>query len=121
MTAARIRRPVSGLVAAVLLAGWASLWAAGGAQAQSMNLGSGDDTPIEIFADNGIEWQQDNLVFLAKGNARAVRGGVTVLADQLAAFYTERADGTTDIYRLDADGSTSAGKSWCCPAARPRW
>ncbi|MAO56191.1 MAG: hypothetical protein CMM61_10880 [Rhodospirillaceae bacterium] len=105
MTAARIRRPVSGVAAAVLLAGWASFWAAGGAQAQSMNLGSGDDTPIEIFADNGIEWQQDNLVFLAKGNARAVRGGVTVLADQLAAFYTERADGTTDIYRLDADGS----------------
>ena len=60
MTAARIRRPVSGVVAAVLLAGWASLWAAGGAQAQSMNLGSGDDTPIEIFADNGIEWQQDH-------------------------------------------------------------
>jgi lipopolysaccharide export system protein LptA len=76
----------------------------GGASAQSLNLGQGNDTPIEIFADNGIEWQQDNLVFLAKGNAKAVRGEVTVLADQLTAFYTERPDGTTEIYRLDADG-----------------
>ena len=38
------------------------------AQAQSLNFGSGD-TPIEIDADNGIEWQQDGLVFVARGNA----------------------------------------------------
>tara|TARA_B100000427_G_scaffold142945_1_gene119040 strand:- start:548 stop:1387 length:840 start_codon:yes stop_codon:yes gene_type:complete len=76
----------------------------GPARAQALNMGAGGDTPIEIFADNGIEWQQDNLVFLAKGNAKAVRGEVTVLADQLTAFYTERPDGTTEIYRLDADG-----------------
>ncbi|MEQ8229221.1 MAG: LptA/OstA family protein [Rhodospirillales bacterium] len=90
------------LAMAVVLAGLTGL--AGSAAAQSLNLGSGSDTPIEIFADNGIEWQQDNLVFLAKGNAKAIRGQVTVLADQLTAFYTERPDGTTDIYRLDADG-----------------
>ena len=77
----------------------------GPARAQALNMGSGGDTPIEIFADNGIEWQQDNLVFLAKGNAKAVRGEVTVLADQLTAFYTERPDGATEIYRLDADGN----------------
>ncbi|MEQ8505588.1 MAG: LptA/OstA family protein [Rhodospirillales bacterium] len=97
------RRAVcAGLAMTVVLAGLTGL--AGGAAAQSLNLGSGSDTPIEIFADNGIEWQQDNLVFLAKGNAKAIRGQVTVLADQLTAFYTERPDGTTDIYRLDADG-----------------
>jgi len=76
------------------------------ARAQSLNMGGGaKDTPIEIFADNGIEWQQDNQVFLAKGNARAVRAGTTLFADLLTAFYSERADGTTDIYRLDADGN----------------
>lgn len=76
------------------------------ARAQSLNMGGGaKDTPIEIFADNGIEWQQDNQVFLAKGNARAVRSGTTLYADQLTAFYSERTDGTTDIYRLDADGN----------------
>ena len=76
-----------------------------GARAQALNMSGGPkDTPIEITADNGIEWQQDNKVFLAKGNAKAVRGNITVYADQLTAFYTEQADGKTDIYRMDADG-----------------
>ena len=77
----------------------------GDARAQSLNFGSGQsDLPIEIFADNGIEWQQENLIFLARGNARAVRGEVTVYADELRAYYRERDDGGTDIWRLDADG-----------------
>lgn len=91
-----------GLVLGLIL-GAASPW--GDAQAQKLNFGSGDsDHPIEIFADNGIEWQQENLIFLARGNARAVRGEVTVFADELRAYYRERADGGTDIWRLDALG-----------------
>jgi len=78
-------------------------WA--GARAQQLNFGSGDsEHPIEIFADNGIEWQQENLIFLARGNARAVRGDVTIYADELRAYYREKADGSTDIWRLDANG-----------------
>ncbi|MFQ5765194.1 MAG: LptA/OstA family protein, partial [Rhodospirillales bacterium] len=77
----------------------------GGAWAQSLNFGAKDsDLPIEIFADHGIEWQQENLVFLARGNARAVRGEVTVFADELRAYYREEPDGSTDIWRLDAEG-----------------
>ena len=77
----------------------------GGAFAQSLSFGGGaSDLPIEIFADDGIEWQQENLVFLARGNARAVRGEVTVFADELRAYYREKADGSTDIWRLDAIG-----------------
>ena len=77
----------------------------GGGFAQSLNFGGGNsDLPIEIFADNGIEWQQENLVFLARGNARAVRGEVTVFADELRAYYREKADGSTDIWRMDAIG-----------------
>ncbi len=75
------------------------------ARAQSLNFGSGQsDLPIEIFADDGIEWQQENLIFLARGNARAVRGEVTIYADELRAYYRERNDGGTDIWRLDANG-----------------
>lgn len=75
------------------------------AQAQALNFGGGEsDQPIEIFADKGIEWQQENLIFLARGNARAVRGEVTVFADELRAYYREKADGGTDIWRLDATG-----------------
>lgn len=73
------------------------------AQAQGLSL-AGNDQPVEIFADNGIEWQQENLVFLARGNAKAVNGAVTVFADELRAYYREAQNGT-DIYRLDAIGN----------------
>ncbi len=74
------------------------------ALAQSLNFGSGD-LPIEIDADNGIEWQQDSLVFVARGNARAARGEVRVLADELRAYYRKTNAGATEIWRLDAIGS----------------
>jgi len=79
---------------------------AGAADAQGLNLGAGrSDQPIEITADNGIEWQQEALVFLARGNAKAVRGEVTVLADELRAYYREEKTGGNEIWRLDAIGN----------------
>lgn len=74
------------------------------ANAQSLNFGAGA-SPIEIFADNGIEWQQGRLVFVARGNARAVRGEVQVLADELRAYYRNAEGGSTEIWRLDAIGN----------------
>jgi lipopolysaccharide export system protein LptA len=71
--------------------------------AQGLNFGSGDsDVPIEVYADDGIEWQQDTLTFLARGNARAIRGEVTVFGDELHAFYRKLPDGGSEIWRLDA-------------------
>jgi lipopolysaccharide export system protein LptA len=75
------------------------------AGAQTLNFGAGEsDQPIEIFADDGIEWQQENLLFLARGSARAVRGDVTVYGDELRAYYREKSEGGSEIYRLDALG-----------------
>ncbi|HJN24507.1 MAG TPA: hypothetical protein QGG18_02235, partial [Rhodospirillales bacterium] len=69
--------------------------------AQGLNFGSGDsDVPIEVYADEGIEWQQDTLTFLARGNARAIRGDVTVHGDELHAFYRKLPDGGSEIWRL---------------------
>ncbi len=91
---------IAGLLAAALLT------AAPAARAQGLNFGSAkSDQPIEITADNGIEWQQEALVFLARGNAKAVRGDVTVLADELRAYYREQKGGGTEIWRLDALGN----------------
>ncbi|MHA1597085.1 MAG: LptA/OstA family protein [Alphaproteobacteria bacterium] len=74
--------------------------------AQSLNFGSGDsDNPIEVFADDGIEWQQDKLIFLARGNARATRGEVTIYADELRAYYRQLPEGGTEIRQLDAIGN----------------
>jgi lipopolysaccharide export system protein LptA len=50
---------------------------------------AGDDNnkPLNIEADNGIEWQQNNHVYIARGNAKATRGDNTVTADTLYAYY----------------------------------
>jgi lipopolysaccharide export system protein LptA len=78
---------------------------AGPARAQSLNFGQGEsDSPIEVFADNGIEWEQDAQIFTARGNARAVRGEVEVRGDVLRAYYDKADGGTADIKRLDAEG-----------------
>jgi len=75
-------------------------------KAQGLNFGNGNsDVPIEVYADNGIEWQQETLTFLAKGNARAIRGEVNVFGDELRAFYRELSVGGTEIWRLDVNGN----------------
>lgn len=73
----------------------------------------GDDLPVEVSADNGIEWRQDEQVFLATGNAVAVRGDVRVETDTLRAHYRQEKGGGTQIWRMDAEGRvtiTSAGQ-----------
>ena len=92
---------ILGLISTLLLAAALST-----AKAQGLNFGNGDtDTPIEVYADDGIEWQQDTLTFLARGNARAIRGEVTVYGDELRAFYRKLSDGGTEIWRLDVIGN----------------
>ncbi len=89
------------LALAVLLAGLAC---AGTARAQSLGFGeAGDQTPVEVLADNGIEWMRDGKRFVARGNAQATRGDTTVYADTLTAHYRE-VQGKSELWRLDADG-----------------
>ena len=64
------------------------------ARAQSLDLGGAPGAapqPIQITASEGIQWQQENQVVVASGNAKAVRGAVTVTADQLIAHYRKKA------------------------------
>ncbi len=91
------------------------------ALAQSLNFGAspnGAPVPINITASQGIEWQQAGQVVIATGHAQAVRGAVTVDADQLIAHYRKKpgsaapagggADalnqGNDELYELDAIG-----------------
>ena len=60
--------------------------------------------PIEITADNGIEWEKNKEILIASGNAKASRGGITVLAEVLRAYYRKKTTGGTDLYRLEAAG-----------------
>jgi lipopolysaccharide export system protein LptA len=55
------------------------------AAAQGIDLSQGG--PVDVTATDGIEWRQAEQVVIARGNARAVRAGVTVEADRLLARY----------------------------------
>ena len=72
---------------------------------QTQETAAVDDT-IEIEAEDGIEWIRDAKTYVARGNARASRGGLEVLADTLTAHYRVQADGDDQkIFRIDADGN----------------
>jgi lipopolysaccharide export system protein LptA len=68
----------------------------------------GDNQPIQIQADSGIEWQQDAHLYIARGNAVAIRGPGEIRADTLIAHYREAKGGNTgantEIYRVEAEG-----------------
>lgn len=74
------------------------------AQGLDMSGGGGNRGPIEVLADNGIEWQQSTRQFTARGNATATRGEVTVRADELVASYRETAGGGTTLSTVEARG-----------------
>jgi lipopolysaccharide export system protein LptA len=62
----------------------------GGGPAPAQGLLNRSSGPIAIDADEGIEWRRDEKVYIATGNAKAVRGDVTVTAHRLIAYYRER-------------------------------
>ena len=109
------------LAAALLLAALA----APQARAQPIDMSSGG--PVDVTARDGFEWQESNQTITANGDARAVRGTVTVLADRLVAHYRKKSNaaqpaqpsqpapaaapggpdvdsGSNEIYLLDAVG-----------------
>lgn len=94
-------RPRLAVLAAAL-----ALLAAAPAAAQGFDMASRSAAgPIEVFADQGIEWSQDRQQFIARGNAKATRGTVSVTADTLTAHYRNSPGGDTEIFRLDAVGN----------------
>ena len=64
---------------------------------------------IQISADDGLEWQSDPSRVIAHGNAKAVRGDVTLTADTLIAYYRTgdqpSPTGGSQIWRVEAEGN----------------
>jgi len=75
------------------------------AQAQSLGFGRNNGDPIQIEASEGIEWQRNEQIYIARGDARASQGGVTVEADELVAHYRSTDSGSNEIYQIDANGN----------------
>ena len=79
------------------------------------DLGGNSRNPTTIEATQGIEWQQNNHVYIARGHATAKRGNGTVIADTLTAHYRPTAKpqaGTSpaDARKTDAS-ATDASKT----------
>jgi lipopolysaccharide export system protein LptA len=84
--------------------------------------GQAPGTPLEVYADNGLELSQDAKTVIARGNAKAIRGRVTVTGDVLTAHYRDRQPapgqaavnkdakspgdlgGNSEVWRVEADG-----------------
>jgi lipopolysaccharide export system protein LptA len=88
--------------------------------AQSQQLDFSHGGPIVVTASEGMEWRQNEREVIARGDARAVRQNVTVVADKLIAFYRPKNGapvqaaqsivsgpdtGGNEIYRVQAEGN----------------
>ncbi len=74
--------------------------------AQGLGFGGNDDVPLEVYADNGIEWRQNDNTYVARGNAKAIKGTTTVYADTLVAHYRKSATaGGSEVWKVEADGN----------------
>ena len=74
------------------------------ALAQQLDLSRGG--PIDITARDGIDWRQDEQIVIAHGDARAIRGDVTVIADTLTAWYRPKAGAGTGPQPAATPGAT---------------
>lgn len=81
------------------------------AAAPSNNTSGGDsgggfdisgNKPIDISADNGIEWRKQDKVYIARGKALAVQGNQSVAGDTLTGYYSTDSN---HIDRMTADGN----------------
>lgn len=77
------------------------------AQAESSDpFSSGSsNAPIEIEAEGGLEWRRNEKLYVARGNAKAKRGDLTVTADTLSARYRDKPGGSSEIWQIEADGN----------------
>jgi lipopolysaccharide export system protein LptA len=63
--------------------------------------------PIEVEADQSLEWYRDQRAYVARGHAVATRGEMSILADTLVAYDRDKIGGGTEVWRLTADGSVT--------------
>jgi lipopolysaccharide export system protein LptA len=70
---------------------------------QGFEMSRSGEQQIQVFSDQGIEWHSEDQRVIARGNAHASRGDITIDADELTAHYRKGAKGD-EIWRLDADG-----------------
>lgn len=114
--ATRIRACMLGaLSAAFLLALGGAAWSQETAPATGGGFGldNDNDKPIEISAENGIEWKRDARTYTARGNALAQQGDTSIAADTLIAHLDDQDElshwEAIGNVKIQTDRSTSYG------------
>ncbi len=107
--AASAPRPARAVIAELILISALTLFAAQAlsppASGQAIGNLQESDEPLEINAEDGIEWNRNDKTYIARGNARAASGDVEVLAEVLTAYYRETEGGDSEIFLLEATGN----------------
>lgn len=65
----------------------------------------GGSQPVDISADEALEWDRTGARYIARGNARAIQADTVVAADVLTANYDPADAGATDLTDLTAEGN----------------
>lgn len=63
----------------------------------------GSTAPLEITADDTLEWNRSAKTFTAYKNAKAQQGDLTVESATLTAYYREGQSSDTEIWQITAD------------------
>ena len=71
-------------------------------ESQQLTNFNNNDEPIEIFADDGIEWHKNKNKYVALGNAKALSGSLSVESDKIEAFYKENDSSSMNITEVRA-------------------
>lgn len=74
-------------------------------QAAASPVAQNNGEQIDITADNSLEWNEHERVYVARGNAKAKRGDVTIEADILKAYDRQKQDGSSEVWRMVAEGN----------------
>ncbi len=98
------RREVATVAAALLIAMAGPIIDVVPATAQTAALEQSDQ-PVTVEADQGIEWLREEKLYVARGNAKVVRGDLTVTADTVTAQYRDTDTQSNEIHRLEANGN----------------
>jgi lipopolysaccharide export system protein LptA len=78
----------------------APVWAA-----EPAGFGGNSKSPLDISADNSLEWDQEARTYTARGGAIAKRDNFAIAADTLVAHERDKQPKGTEVYKMTAEGN----------------
>jgi lipopolysaccharide export system protein LptA len=63
---------------------------------------------IDLTAEGSIDWLRNENKFIAEGNAKIIRNDATIRSDRLIAHFRDKADGGSEVWRVEFHGDIQA-------------